>query len=296
MRCTLHNSFEIIEQHIEPGPGRQWLDTAFKKLENANDLIYELSIVNTIAQRKSGHGKLEKSPCFLETGMGSIDISQWEKGDAARILLTLKAIDLDRPNGSRVVKELYSLGDEGEKAALIKGLILYSQDDALKLIALEAGRTNSVLLFESLATNNPYPAAYYSEPEFNQLVLKALFIDVGINYVYGLTEKANPELSRMCEDYIEERLLANRTLPADIWLALGPYASLAAEKLMIEYSRHPEQSNQYYAIVALIGRIEHNADLYKIIDSRLADEQDNELANEQINELSELLKTRLTKL
>lgn len=283
---------KTIDFLIGPGSERDWLDSAYERLEGAEDVLNELAQLNAMAKRKVGHGKLTKSPYFIDTSSGSIDISKWEKGDAARILLTLKAIDLDEIDSTHLIKEIYSLSDEREKAAIVRGLILFSENDALKLIALEAGRTNSIVLFESLATNNPYPAAYYSEVEFNQFILKALFVGVNISYVHGLEERANPELSRMCEDYIEERVLANRSIPADIWLALGPHASPKAEKLMIEYSTHQEKAHRYYSILALIRRIVQNPDLHKIIESRLAAEPDSKLVEMLKKRLNMLLKDK----
>jgi hypothetical protein len=280
------HTFEAIDSLIKPGAGRDWLDSAYKKLESSEDLLNELAILNAMARRKMDHGKIAESRYFLDTSHGSMDISLWEKGDAARVLLILKAIDLDTTGSIQLVKDLYNLSDENEKAAIVRGLILFNETDALKSIALEAGRTNSIVLFESLATLNPYPAAYYTEAEFNQLVLKALFVGVNICNVYGLAERANPELSRMCEDYVEERVLADRSVPSDIWLALGPHASPEAETLMIEYCAHPEKAHRYYAILALNGRTEQNPELKNIIDSRLAEEPDIALAARIKNQLN----------
>jgi hypothetical protein len=76
-----------------------------------------------------------------------------------------------------------------------------------------------------LVLDNPYPCACYNEHDFNGLVLKCLFNGLPLNRIVGLDRRTNPALAGLCEDYRDERVLANRNVPADIWLALVPYAS-----------------------------------------------------------------------
>ena len=80
-------------------------------------------------------------------------------------------------------------------------------------------RTNILPLFESLACENPYPARYFPELHFNQMVLKAMFNSVALARIVGLPERRNAELSRMSTDYAAERTAAGRSVPADIALA-----------------------------------------------------------------------------
>jgi hypothetical protein len=67
---------------------------------------------------------------------------------------------------------------------------------------------------------NPYPAAHFPEPAFNQLVLKAYFIGVPVLRILGLDRRKTPELRRMAADYASERRAAGRSVPADIDLVM----------------------------------------------------------------------------
>ena len=109
---------------------------------------------------------------------------------------------------------------------MLRGLALFPGGPALKSLALGAGRADSLLLFSALALDNPYPATYYAEQEFNQMVLKALFNRLSIERIEGLERRTGPDLARMCMDYIAERRAAGRDVPPDIWLALGPDAGV----------------------------------------------------------------------
>jgi hypothetical protein len=42
------------------------------------------------------------------------------------------------------------------------------------------------VLSQALALDNPYPAAYYTGHEFNQLILKAVFMGLPIERTVGL--------------------------------------------------------------------------------------------------------------
>ena len=84
---------------------------------------------------------------------------------------------------------------------------------------IDACRTNILPLFESIACENPYPAAFFPERNFNQLVLKAMFNNIALARIVGLPSRKNAELARMAADYAAERTAAGRAVPADIALA-----------------------------------------------------------------------------
>jgi hypothetical protein len=112
----------------------------------------------------------------------------------------------------------------------------------------------SLRLYGALALDNPYPCCCYPEHDFNVLVLKCLFIGLTVGRITGLDRRTNADLSRMCEDYYEERTLAGRTVPADIWLPLVPHASPAGITLALEALADANPSRRYYAALALCGR------------------------------------------
>jgi hypothetical protein len=109
----------------------------------------------------------------------------------------------------------------------------------------------------------------YTEAEFNQLVLKGLFMDVGIQQIVGLRERANATLSRMCEDYCEERSAAGREFPPDIWLAIGPFPTERGESMLAEHLNHADTRHRYYAVHALLERVGDDRRFRKMLTERL---------------------------
>jgi hypothetical protein len=76
-------------------------------------------------------------------------------------------------------------------------------------------------VFEAIACDNPFPASYFPELAFNQLVMKAFFTEAPVRSIWGLKERLNPELRRMALDYAAERKAAGRAVPEDLSLVVG---------------------------------------------------------------------------
>jgi hypothetical protein len=64
--------------------------------------------------------------------------------------------------------------------------------------------------------HNPYPADYFDEAAWNQLILKAFFTDKDVTQIMGLDERKNARLAQTLADYAAERRAAGRSLPPNI--------------------------------------------------------------------------------
>jgi hypothetical protein len=91
-------------------------------------------------------------------------------------------------------------------------------------LAIEACRTHVQSVFEAIACENPYPARFFPEANFNQLVLKAFFTGVSVHRIEGLRERRTAELIRMVHAYASERRAAGRSVPADLDFVTSPEA------------------------------------------------------------------------
>ncbi|MBR33563.1 MAG: hypothetical protein CMN77_19845 [Spirochaetaceae bacterium] len=140
----------------------------------------------------------------------------WDVSDAVRILLLLKCIVQSSKPGRDLIKEVYRQGDERERCAILKGAFLLDPGGELGDLFVDAGRTNSLDVFSSISMGNPYPALFYSEGQFNQLVLKALFMELDVRHILGLNFRIGPTLIQMCQDFRQERMAAGRSVPESI--------------------------------------------------------------------------------
>lgn len=239
-------------RHVCTPEQARWLDEAIDGLRPGTALQDELATLIARARRRVGRQPLSETAGPIDSSDGPLTIAHWKAGDAARVALLLTAIDAS--GGTDIVCQAYRLGDDAENTALVRGLSLYGDGDTLREMALNAGRTNSLLLLAALTLDNSYPAAHYTDREFNQMVLKALFLGLNIDAVQGLEGRSNPELSQMCEDYIDERLAAGRSVPADIWLAVAPHASSAGLERLQQALQDTSPEHRYHAAKALSRR------------------------------------------
>ena len=251
--------------------GADWLNQALGRLAASDDVDNELLNLSAAARRKLGNQPFPDPSLALRTEQATLHFGHWNVGDAGRVVLLMQACR-QQPDGDRRERLMFRSGDETERAAIVQALLLMDDPGELKALALEAGRANSLALFGAIALDNPYPALYYSDHEFNQIVLKSLFTGLSIARVQGLQERANAELSKMSEDYIDEREAAARSVPVDIWLAVAPFATDHGNALLQRYLDHSQAEHRFYAAKALslCGR----PGLLGDIDARLRHESD----------------------
>jgi hypothetical protein len=102
---------------------------------------------------------------------------------------------------------------------------LYPDADSIEDQAAEGLRTNMRAVFEAVAHRNPYPREQFDTTRWNQMVLKALFIDSTLHPIQGLDERANPELAHVLCDYAHERWAAGRPVSPELWRCVGPHAT-----------------------------------------------------------------------
>ncbi len=115
-----------------------------------------------------------------------------------------------------LASDCFRRGDSRERAAVLRALPLLPAPRRFTTLAASACRTHVQPVFEAICCENPYPASFFTDAAFHQMILKALFLDVALDRVVGLGARTTPELHRMVHDYAAERRSAGRSVPSDI--------------------------------------------------------------------------------
>ena len=148
---------------------------------------------------------------------------RWSVDQAARALIALSLPAQDRDAYLATMEKVFNASDIGESIALYQCLPLFPHPEGFVERAREGLRSNMTSVFEAVATRNPYPAEYFEENSWNQMVLKSCFIGSSLHNIVGIDDRANATLAGILVDYAHERWAASREVVPELWRPVGPF-------------------------------------------------------------------------
>ena len=151
-----------------------------------------------------------------KVGRAEIAGTGWTADQLARRVLLFSIPRYDREDWLATFDALLDAAEIGELVLLYRSLPDLPFPDALADRAADGLRTNARSVFEAIAHRNPFPAERFTDARWNQMILKALFIDSPLAPVVGLRERMNGDLAGMLRDYAAERTAAGRAVPDDL--------------------------------------------------------------------------------
>lgn len=223
--------------------------------------------------RHAGKAPLALDAAALRTAGAAVpgwDPSDWTCDEAARILL-LASLPAG-PESARLMDQLYQTADVGESVALQKALAVLGEPQGHMARAREAIRSNIKAVFDAVTLRNPYPSLHFDEIGWNQMVVKALFVESPLSAIVGLDARANPALSRMLADLARERRAAGRPFTPELWRCVGPHADTRALDDLAQVLAKDAPAHKRAAALALASCPDARADLILRTDPALAEE------------------------
>lgn len=170
--------------------------------------------------------------------------SGWSLDQLARIYFVLGFPSADAAAYESTLNQLFQTGEVGELIALYQALPLLPNPSTHVLRTAEGIRSNIKPVFCAIAHRNPYPSEQLNDEQWNQLVLKCLFIDLPLAEMVGVDERANATLMSILVDFAHERRAAHRAIPPELWRCVGPFAddrALDDLRLVLTTGTLPEQ-------------------------------------------------------
>lgn len=141
----------------------------------------------------------------------------------ARIFLLSEILGQDEEFYTSKVANIIQVADTGELETFLKYLVLLPNPEAYKQTAVEALRTNIAIIFDAISLNNPYPAKYFNDQQWNQMYLKAAFMERDLSKIESVDERANEDLTRIISDYAHERWAASRKIDPMFWRPVSKF-------------------------------------------------------------------------
>lgn len=230
----IYGELEIVLQEVRSNKSPNYLNIAFSKavrLFGKADLGYsgkQRGIANSI--------------CECWTPPDSID-------KAVRILILLEIPNENEQEYLRVIDSLFESADLGEQVVIYSAFSLFPYPEKFIQRCMEGIRSNMGEVFQALASENPFPAAWLSEEAFNQMTLKCLFIGKPLFRIENLHRRLNKELARMARDYVRERWAAGREINPEIWQLIANYLELTDMPDLYRLSRSENEFERQAATI-----------------------------------------------
>lgn len=219
---TINNQKTYLKSIIEKNSNTdqlQWLSSRLEPIivnTSAHDLFLTFSIASSLfdASNKIIYPKVTECNKVLYYYLMQHNASLL---DVVRIYVLIAALDKNTIFFSKKILQLLEISDRTELATILKYMIFFPHAATYKLKVVDAVRTNITDVFDAIALNNPYPAAFFDEQQWNQLYIKAAFLQRPLSQIMYVDERANSELARMINDLANERWSAGREIDPLIW-------------------------------------------------------------------------------
>jgi hypothetical protein len=196
-----------------------WLNEKTEQISNkASAAVFFTAF--SAASRHTGKADLKLTPFDLKAASAIVPgwfPVHWSVDQAARTLIVLALPHDNCEKYLHTLEQVFNTADLGELVALYQALPLLHYPEKLRDRACEGIRSNMTAVFNAVALQNPYPAEYFDNRAWNQMILKALFVGSPLYLIQGIDARNNPELSRMLLDYANERQAAKRSVSPELW-------------------------------------------------------------------------------
>ena len=202
----------MIARHVEARP--PWLEDVL-----AGRPVTHHDIGLAFGAATHDLGRFAIVPSFDEAqelrDAGALWAVQSTIDEIARVALVRAAVTgVEHPFS--LARSLYVGGDNRERAAVLRALPLLPEPLGFLSVATEGCRSNVHSVFEAIACENAYPARWFPERAFRQMVLEAIITGIPIVRIDGLGSRTSEELRRMARDHATERIAAGRCVPDDV--------------------------------------------------------------------------------
>ncbi len=208
-------ALRIVAQKTFSSATWQWLQeqlTSLKESRNQRKLY--------LAYSKVAREVNAKSVALAEAEGTTADYLRLQRItplELARLYLLSELLGDDGAHWQPAASKLIEVADTGELVTFLKYLPLLPGAGAYVSVAVEALRTNISTVFDAISQGNPYPADYFNDQQWNQMFLKAAFMQQDLAGMVRIDERANGSLARIISDYAHERWAAGRDVDPLFW-------------------------------------------------------------------------------
>jgi hypothetical protein len=215
---------KVLKENTE-GKSIEWLLQQKEKIENeASYLKFYMAFGQASRYFKKQALRIsEEDKEKAEQLVKGFRPSSWDQLQAARSYLLLHFEENDPSSWVIALNKLFETADMHEQQSLYAALPIMPFQEEMTERAIEGLRTNISSVFDAVALNNPFPSQYFDERAWNQMVIKAIFLQRPLYQIQNADERANHNLSKTLIDFAHERWAAGRKVMPELWRFVGPF-------------------------------------------------------------------------
>ena len=220
MGTDLRNKvIEVCLENMDDKDATTWFSGKLSAIDQPSSFFLAFGMINKKIKRiaiRSDHQLHEA----LTLSNPVFDINTWTLDEFCRL-----AFLLGLPTNSNVdtIKTLLSTADIREQVTIYKSIQYLSNPEAFLLQVIDGIRTNMVDVFDAITSNNSYPLRFFEESFWNQMVLKAIFMERPIFKIFGIDQRRNEKLANILHDFVHERWSAHRPVTPELWRMMSGF-------------------------------------------------------------------------
>ena len=195
---SLHQCNEEITQYINqrlPIASKSWLQTKTDKIIHAKSKR-GLYLTCSLLPSKVGNTKNDLTQIPDDELRSYLLLQKATLPQLCQVYLFIRVLEADYEVFQPWVATILQVADTSELEGFLKFLPLLPHPERFKSTAVSALRTNVATVFDAIAMNNPYPAAFFEAAEWNQMYLKAAFMERDLTKILDIDQMANADLAQ----------------------------------------------------------------------------------------------------
>lgn len=203
-----------------PASAMTWLGDTTREQELAfqkRPFYYAFSGVSRHFEKRGLLEVSDEQSAALEAQKPGFSVRGWDQFRLARVILLLTLAQQDRITFLETVATLLNTADLREQVAIYSAFPLLPHQEDLVEAAVDGLRSNIIDIFDSIALQNPFPAAHFTAEAWNQMVLKAIFINRPLYKIVGVNSRRNAALAEGVSYLAHERWAAERKITPEAW-------------------------------------------------------------------------------
>ncbi|MGR3811258.1 EboA domain-containing protein [Jiulongibacter sp. NS-SX5] len=172
-----------------------------------------------------------------------------------RLLLLLSTAP---ESNHELISTMIGSADRKELVTIFKSIQYLGNAEDFKLEMIDGLRTNMVDVFDAISRYQSFPVRFFHQDAWNQMVLKAIFMERPLFKIQGLDQNRNQKLTDTLHDFVHERWSAGRNVHPELWRAVLGFENDHLITDMISLSDSGSELDQMAVRKALFAS-EHSA-------------------------------------